>query len=82
MARRATGWLDTPRHAALRELLLHAAVRENLLCPIYTAMPDHVHLVWIGISDASDQRAASRFLRSSFAPRASSAAISGGSEPS
>lgn len=48
--------------------MLHAAIRENLFCPIYTLMPDHVHLIWMGVSDASDQRLASRFLRTNLAP--------------
>jgi len=36
----------------------------NLFCPIYTLMPDHVHLIWMGMSENSDQRLATRFLRS------------------
>jgi REP element-mobilizing transposase RayT len=66
VADRATGWLNERRHAMFRELLLHAGVRENLLCPVYIMMPDHVHLVWIGVNDLSDQRAASSFLRTQF----------------
>lgn len=69
VASRATGWLDACSHDAWREILLHAAVREQLLCPIYTMMPDHVHLVWIGVAESSDQRAATTFVRTSFTPR-------------
>lgn len=61
--RRAKGWLNASFHAELRELLLHAAIRESLLCPAYVLMPDHAHLVWIGCRKASDQRNAMRFLR-------------------
>lgn len=60
---RATGWLDERFHTAFREICLHTAVRENLFCPVYTLMPDHVHFIWMGVSSSSDQRPAARFLR-------------------
>jgi REP element-mobilizing transposase RayT len=63
IAHRRTGWLDSAFHAAFREIMLHAAVREDLLCPIYTLMPDHLHLIWMGVSATSDQRRATAFLR-------------------
>ncbi|HEX9659619.1 MAG TPA: hypothetical protein VGA18_04930 [Rhodothermales bacterium] len=63
MQDRATGWLDTARHSAFREIVLHAAIRQDLICPIYTMMPDHVHLIWMGIAPESDQRAGTSFLR-------------------
>ncbi len=63
VAERATGWLDAAFHARFRELLLHAAAREALLCPVYCLMPDHFHLVWTGLSRASDQRNGMKFLR-------------------
>jgi len=65
---RATGWLDDRFHAAFREAALHAAVRENLYCPIYTLMPDHGHMIWMGLSEHSDQRLATSFLRKHLAP--------------
>ena len=68
IGRRSTGWLDAQFHAVFRELLLHAAAREHLLCPIYTLMPDHLHLVWMGVSGASDQRRATAFLRTQLKP--------------
>jgi len=37
--RRATGWLDENFHLKFRELLLHAAAREGLFCPVYVPMP-------------------------------------------
>lgn len=61
---RSIGWLDARFHATFRELMLHTAIRENLYCPIYTLMPDHFHLIWMGVSKDSDQRVATRFLRS------------------
>ena len=63
LERRATGWLDPLFHATFRELLLHVASREQLFCPSYVLMPDHIHLFWLGLTVGSDQRDAMRFLR-------------------
>jgi REP element-mobilizing transposase RayT len=60
---RAAGWLDAGLHAHFRELLLHAAAREGLFCPAYVLMPDHLHLLWLGLRVASNQLDAMRFLR-------------------
>ncbi len=60
---RAVGWLDDPFHQHFRELLLHAAARESLVCPTYVLMPDHLHLVWLGLRVSTDQLRAMRFLR-------------------
>jgi hypothetical protein len=38
---RARGWLTPAFHATFREMMLHAAARERLFCPIYCLMPDH-----------------------------------------
>jgi hypothetical protein len=64
---RATGWLDDLFHVQFRELLLHVAAREGLFCPTYVLMPDHMHLVWMGLHIASDQRNAMKFLRKHLA---------------
>jgi REP element-mobilizing transposase RayT len=66
MQDRATGWLDVARHSAFREIILHAAIREDLVCPIYTMMPDHVHMIWMGVGPESDQRTGTSFLRRQF----------------
>lgn len=63
VAHRARGWLDARFHAAFREVSLHAAVREGLLCPAYCLMPDHLHVVWMGLRAKTDQRNAMKFLR-------------------
>jgi putative transposase len=63
VACRVRGWLTEGFHAAFRELMLHAAAREGLLCPAYCLMPDHLHLVWMGLRRSSDQRNGMRFLR-------------------
>lgn len=60
---RGTGWLNDRLHLQFRELLLHAAARDALLCPAYVLMPDHIHLIWIGLEPNSDQRNAMAFLR-------------------
>lgn len=60
---RTTGWLNESFHLRFRELLLHAAARQSLLCPIYCLMPDHIHLVWMGLAERSDQFTAMAFVR-------------------
>jgi REP element-mobilizing transposase RayT len=67
LERRATGWLDDRFHFHFRELLLHTATREALYCPVYVLMPDHMHLLWLGLQIRSDQRNAMRFLRKHLA---------------
>jgi hypothetical protein len=67
LERRAKGWLDDNFHLRFRELLLHAAAREALFCPVYVLMPDHAHLIWMGLRVATDQRNAMRFLRKHLA---------------
>jgi putative transposase len=60
---RKTGWLVPIFYYKFRELLTHTAFRFGLCCPIYCCMPDHLHMLSIGIVDACDQRLASRYLR-------------------
>ncbi|HEX3626375.1 MAG TPA: hypothetical protein VH280_13225 [Verrucomicrobiae bacterium] len=60
---RGTGWLSETFHAQFRELMLHVAARENLFCPAYCLMPDHMHLLWMGLRPDSDQRNGMSFLR-------------------
>lgn len=63
LALRATGWLHDTFHAHFREMLLHAAARGGLFCPTYCLMPDHIHLVWMGLRRDSDQLNGMKFLR-------------------
>src|SRR5207249_4344953 len=63
IADRNKGWLTDLFHARFREITLHAAVRQNLLCPVYCLMPDHIHLIFMGLSFDSDQKKAVKFLR-------------------
>jgi REP element-mobilizing transposase RayT len=60
---RETGWLNQAFHERFRLIMLHALARYHLACPVYCLMPDHLHLIWAGISPASDQRPACCFLR-------------------
>jgi hypothetical protein len=60
---RATGWLEEPMHAGFRELLLHAGSRHRLHCPAYCLMPDHAHILWMGVDAESDQLLAAKFFR-------------------
>src|ERR1035441_5532352 len=68
VAHRARGWLSECFHAAFREMMLHTAAREGLLCPAYCLMPDHLHLVWMGLRRDCDQRNGMKFLRARLGP--------------
>ena len=65
---RARGWLKEGLHQRFRELMLHAAAREGLLCPVYCLMPDHLHLVWMGLRQDTDQLNGMSFLRTYLEP--------------
>ena len=65
---RAQGWLTPALHAQFRELMLHAAAREGLACPIYCLMPDHLHLIWMGLRLDTDQLNGMAFLRTYLEP--------------
>ena len=60
---RRTGWLTDLFHLRWREILLHTSARFGLVCPAYVLMPDHWHILWIGLREDSDQRKAAKFLR-------------------
>ena len=61
---RGSGWLNAAFHSAFRELMHHTAAREGLFCPAYCLMPDHIHLLWLGLRRDTDQRNGMSFLRS------------------
>ncbi len=65
---KAKGWLTPEFHQRFRELMLHAAAREGLACPVYCLMPDHLHLVWMGLRLDSDQINGMAFLRTYLEP--------------
>jgi putative transposase len=68
IAKRETGWLSERFHLQFREVLVHACVRERLVCACYCLMPDQMHLVWMGLTAGSDQRKAMAFLRTYTEP--------------
>lgn len=65
---KGNGWLSPTLHSRFRELMLHAAAREGLLCPVYCLMPDHMHLVWMGLRLDTDQLNGMAFLRTYLEP--------------
>jgi len=65
---RGTGWLNDSFHLRFRELLLHVAARQGLFCPVYCLMPDHIHLLWLGLRRDTDQRSGMSFLRTHLEP--------------
>lgn len=60
---RRTGWLTALFYYKFRELLTHTAFRYAISCPIFCLMPDHIHLLWIGIDDRTDQLNAMKHFR-------------------
>jgi len=63
MENRKTGWLDARFLYKFREIQTHVAFRYQIAVPIFCLMPDHIHLLWAGLSADSDQRTAMRTLR-------------------
>jgi hypothetical protein len=68
MEDRKTGWLIPIFYYKFREILTHTLFRYGLCCPVYCCMPDHLHLLWVGILDGSDQRKAVKFFRAQLNP--------------
>lgn len=60
---RKQGWLTDRFYLAFRELLTHTLSRYQICSPVFCLMPDHLHLLWIGWSEGSDQRNAMKHLR-------------------
>lgn len=65
---RERGWLKPIFYYKFRELLTHTMFRYGLACPVYCCMPDHIHLLWIGLLPESDQRNAVKYLRRQINP--------------
>ncbi len=68
MQDRKTGWLIPIFYYKFREILTHTMFRYGLCCPIYCCMPDHLHLLWMGLLDHSDQLLAVKFFRKQLDP--------------
>jgi REP element-mobilizing transposase RayT len=62
---RKTGWLTAPFYYRFRELLAHSTFRYGFACPMFCLMPDHFHMLWMGLFDGSDQLLAMKHFRKS-----------------
>ena len=60
---RKQGWLQPIVLYKFRELLTHSMFRYGLCCPIFVLMPDHFHMMWVGILDGADQLPAMKHFR-------------------
>ena len=60
---RQQGWLTSEFLYRFRELLTHTMFRYGLACPMFCLMPDHMHMVWMGLCDGSDQINAMKHFR-------------------
>lgn len=60
---RNTGWLSPAFYYKFRELLTHTTFRYAITCPVYCCMPDHIHLLWIGLFENTDQLNAMKYFR-------------------
>tara|TARA_R110002167_G_scaffold360370_2_gene577971 strand:- start:4 stop:597 length:594 start_codon:yes stop_codon:yes gene_type:complete len=60
---RSVGWLDARFLYKFREILTHVSFRDQIACPVFCLMPDHMHLLWCGLAQESDQRIAMKRLR-------------------
>ena len=65
---RKVGWLVPIFYYKFREILTHTLSRYSLCCPVYCCMPDHIHLLWLGILGRADQRLACRYFRRQLNP--------------
>ncbi len=62
---RQSGWLNGLFYYRFRELLTHTSFRYGIACPMFCLMPDHFHMVWMGLFEESDQLLAMRHFRKS-----------------
>src|SRR5690554_4256904 len=60
---RRRGWLTPDFHQRFREALIHTLFRGGLCCPVYCCMPDHIHLLWVGLLPHCDQRKSLKYFR-------------------
>jgi len=63
MLDRQQGWLSPVFLHRFRELLAHTMFRYGLACPVFCLMPDHLHMVWMGLCKGSDQLLAMKHFR-------------------
>ncbi|MFM8250828.1 MAG: hypothetical protein ACKOBW_04420 [Planctomycetota bacterium] len=65
---RKSDWLIPIFYYKFREILTHTMFRYGLCCPIYCCMPDHLHLLWLGLNKQADQRHAVKYFRRQINP--------------
>jgi len=66
---RRTGWLDESFFVRFQLVATHAFHRYRLVGPCLCLMPDHIHLLVLGVDEErSDQLAAMSFLRRQLRP--------------
>lgn len=63
MQERKRGWLSAVFLYRFRELLTHTMFRYGLACPFFCLMPDHMHMIWMGLCEGSDQLNAMKHFR-------------------
>ncbi len=61
---RKQGWLTPAFFYRFREILTHTMFRYGMVCPMFCLMPDHFHMVWMGLFEDSDQLNALKHFRS------------------
>ena len=52
---RKTGWLNLMFLYRFRELLTHSCLRYGFVCPVFCLMPDHCHMLWMGVTEKCNQ---------------------------
>lgn len=60
---RAQGWLTPRFRQQWDHVLLHTCARFDLAVPAYVLMPDHAHMLSVGLDDEADHRIGIEFLR-------------------
>jgi len=60
---RETGYLTKEFFLNFQLVATHTFVRYNLVSPCICCMPDHIHLLLMGVKESSDQLLATKFLR-------------------
>jgi putative transposase len=66
MRDRKQGWLNAMFLYRFRELLTHSAFRYGIASPVFCLMPDHIHMLWMGLFEFTDQLTAMKHFRKSL----------------
>lgn len=63
IADRHKGWLNKGFHSRFREILIQSATKYHVVVPTCCLMPDHIHILSVGINPMADQKLWSRSVR-------------------